>query len=77
MSKKVISILMSIIVAASLAGCKNATDSSTKKTDTTTESSTNSNDDSLEGKWAKNYTLDQTQKLFKDKLSKMENITRI
>ncbi|WP_271811731.1 hypothetical protein [Clostridium beijerinckii] len=76
MSKKVISILMSIIVAASLAGCKNATDSSIKKTDTTTESSTNSNDDSLEGKWAKNYTLDQTQKLFKDKLSKMENITK-
>jgi hypothetical protein len=77
MSKKIISMLMSIVVVTSLVGCNNATGNSGKTPDKTAESSnTNSSDENLEGKWAKNYTLDQTQKVFKEKLSKVENITK-
>jgi hypothetical protein len=67
---------MSLIVATSLIGCKNAEGNTAKKTETTTEESINTDDKNLEGKWAKNYTLEETQKLFKEKLSKMENITK-
>ena len=74
MSKKIISMVMSLIVATSLIGCKNAEGNTEKKTETATED--NVDDKNLEGKWAKNYTLDETQKLFKEKLSKMENITK-
>ena len=73
LSKKIISILMSLIVVASLIGCKNAEVNTEKKTETATE---DNDDKNLEGKWAKNYTLEETQKLFKEKLSKMENITK-
>lgn len=76
MSKKIISIFMSIMVATSLISCSTTTASNTdKKAETTTESS-DDKDKELDGKWAKNYTLEQTQKLFKDKLSKMESITK-
>jgi hypothetical protein len=76
-SKRIIGMLMSVIVATSLIGCKNAEGNSEKKTETTaTESSANNSDQNLEGKWAKNYTLEETQKLFKDKLSKVEDITK-
>ena len=37
MSKKIISILMSLIVVASLIGCKNAEGNAEKKTETATE----------------------------------------
>lgn len=73
MSKKIISILMSLIVATSLIGCKNSTGNVEKKTETTTEDNADKN---LEGKWAKNYTLEETQNLFKGKLSQIENITK-
>ena len=76
MSKKIISILMSLIVVASLVGCKNSSVSAEKKTETATQYNGNVDDKNLEGKWAKNYTLEETQKLFKEKLSKMENITK-
>ena len=76
MSKKIISILMSLIVVASLVGCKNSSVSAEKKTETATQDNVNMDDKNLEGKWAKNYTLEETQKLFKEKLSKMENITK-
>lgn len=77
MSKKIISIFMSIMVATSLISCSTITASNTeKKAETTTESSSDDKDKDLDGKWAKNYTLEQTQKLFKDKLSKMESITK-
>ena len=73
LSKKIISILMSLIVVASLIGCNNTAGNAEKKVETATEDNADKN---LEGKWAQNYTLDQTQKLFKEKLSKMENITK-
>jgi len=67
---------MSLIVVASLIGCKNAEVNTEKKTETATEDKVDMEDKNLEGKWAKNYTLEETQKLFKEKLSKMENITK-
>ena len=73
LSKKIISILMSLIVVASLTGCNNTSGDAEKKVETATEDNVDKN---LEGKWAQNYTLDQTQKLFKEKLSKVENITK-
>ena len=76
MSKKIISILMSLIVAVSLIGCKNSVGNVEKKTETATQDNANVDDKNLEGKWAKNYTLEETQKLFKEKLSKMEDITK-
>ena len=76
MSKKIISVIMSLIVATSLIGCKNADGNAEKKTETATEDKVSMDDKNLEGKWAKNYTLEETQKLFKEKLSKMETITK-
>ena len=76
LSKKIISILMSLIVVASLTGCKNADVNKENKTETATEDKVDIQDKNLEGKWAKNYTLEETQKLFKEKLSKMEDITK-
>lgn len=76
LSKKIISILMSLMVAASFIGCKTANVNTEKKTETATEDKIDTDDENLEGKWAKNYTLEETQKLFKEKLSKMENITK-
>ena len=67
---------MSLMVAASFIGCKNANVNTEKKTETATEDKIDTDDENLEGKWAKNYTLEETQKLFKEKLSKMENITK-
>ena len=77
LSKKIISVIMSLIVATSLIGCKNSSGNAEKKTETaTTEDNANKDDENLEGKWAENYTLEETQKLFKEKLSKIENITK-
>ena len=76
LSKKIVSILISIIVATSLIGCKISGGNVEKKTETTTEDNVNKDDENLEGKWAKNYTLEETQKVFKEKLSKIENITK-
>ncbi len=77
MSKKIISVVMSLIVVASLIGCSNVKgNSEDAKAQTATEDSTDPKDKDLDGKWAKNYTLEETQNLFKDKLSKMENITK-
>lgn len=77
MSKKIISIFMSAMVAISLISCSTTTASNTEnKSEATAESSDGKDNKELDGKWAKNYTLEQTQKLFKDKLSKMESITK-
>ncbi len=78
MSKKIVSIFMSLIVAASLAGCGKSTDenSSNAKTANPTESANNAvTNEQAEGKWAQNYTLDETKKLYEEKLSKMKEIT--
>lgn len=78
MSKKIVSIFMSLIVAVSIVGCGKITDgnSGNKKTTNSTESvnSTVTNKSS-EGKWAQDYTLDETKKLYEEKLSKMKKIT--
>ena len=76
MSKKIISMIMGLILATSLIGCKNTEGSQENKTEATAENNVDRNDKNLEGKWAKDYTLEETQKLFKEKLSKMENITK-
>lgn len=76
MSKKILSVFMGIIVATSLVGCNNVTGTNEQKNQETSQSQSDNNSQESEGKWAKNYTLDQTQKLFKDKLSKIENITK-
>ena len=77
MSKKIINISMSVIVAASLAGCGSTVDGKTASSTDSTGifESRSSSDEELEGTWAENYTLDETKKLYEDKLSKMKEIT--
>ncbi|AOR22696.1 hypothetical protein [Clostridium taeniosporum] len=75
MSKRICTILMSLIITTSLIGC-----SSTK--DNNTEENTNSKTvtevkkvDNSQGSWAKDYSLDKTKGYFKDYLTKMEKVT--
>ena len=78
MSKKIVSIFMSVIVAASLAGCGSGTkgNSSNSKTESSTKTAEITESvDQAEGTWAQDYTLDETKKLYEDKLSKMKEIT--
>lgn len=77
MSKKIVSIVMSLVVASSLIGCgnnsgKNSADNSKSVKSTSVSDSSN---EELEGKWAENYTLDEVKKLYEDNLSKMKKIT--
>lgn len=77
MSKKIVSIVMSLVVASSLIGCgnnsgKNSADNSKSVESTSVSDSSN---EELEGKWAENYTLDEVKKLYEDNLSKMKKIT--
>lgn len=76
LSKKIISILMSLMVATSLIGCNTANVNTEKKTEIATEGKADIEDKNLEGKWAKDYSLEETQKLFKERLSRVENITK-
>ncbi len=76
MSKKIISMLMSLVVVTSLIGCKNAEGNAQQKNEATTEDNANRNNENSEGKWAKNYTLEETQNLFKEKESKIEDLTK-
>lgn len=80
MSKKILSIVMSLIVATSLIGCGNIgskSDNAKEKAETTsTGDNTSGEDKNLEGSWAKNYTLAQTQGFYKQYLKKMEDITK-
>ncbi|MGM9934141.1 hypothetical protein [uncultured Clostridium sp.] len=77
MSKKIISIFMSIIVAASLAGCGSSINGKIASSTDGAEiiEGSNSSDEELQGTWAQNYTLDETKKLYEEKLSKMKEIT--
>jgi RNA polymerase-interacting CarD/CdnL/TRCF family regulator len=67
-----------MIVATSLIGCKNSDGNIGKKTETaaTVAVIADKDDEKLEGKWAEKHTLDETQKIFKEKSSKIENITK-
>ena len=78
MSKKIISVIMSLIVATSLIGCQNSGGTEEKKVEktATTEDKSSEEDANLEGKWAEKYALEETQKLYKEKLAKMEAITK-
>ena len=81
MSKKIISIFMSIFVAASFVGCGSSNnESNSAKSVSSTENSENdtetaSSDGVTEGTWAKNYTLDEVKKMYEEKLTKMNEIT--
>lgn len=71
---------MSLIVATSLIGCKSSGGNVETKSETTTQDKVdkaNKDDENLEGKWADKYTLEETQKIFKEKLSKIENLSLI
>ena len=81
MSKKIISIFVSLIIAASFIGCGNKSAESnenssnvSKSVDSASENSDSTNEES-EGKWAQDYTLDETKKLYEDNLKKMKTIT--
>lgn len=79
MSKKIISVIMSLIVATSLIGCQNSggtEEKKSEKTATTAADKASEEDANLQGTWAEKYTLEETQKLFKDKLAKMEAVTK-
>ena len=80
MSKKIMSIFMSLIVAASFVGCgSNSNENKVNKENSTDASESVNNNDSSneesEGKWAQNYTLDETKKLYEENLKKMKDIT--
>ncbi|MGN0143966.1 MAG: hypothetical protein ACI398_03220 [Clostridium sp.] len=77
MSKKIVSIVMSLVIASSLIGCGNNSTENNADTAKSVESSNVSGEsnEELEGKWAKDYTLDETKKLYEDNLPKIKNIT--
>ena len=77
MSKKRVSIVMSLVVASSLIGCGNNSgkDSADNAKSVETASVSDSSNEESEGKWAENYTLDEVKKLYEDNLSKMKKIT--
>ncbi|MBE6063122.1 MAG: hypothetical protein E7207_06155 [Clostridium butyricum] len=81
MSKKILSVIMSMVVATSLAGCGNKSTDGTKSSGNTNKVETKNvekseEDSQLEGEWAKDYTLDETKKLYENHLKKMEDITK-
>lgn len=77
MSKKIVSIVMSLVVASSLIGCGNNSGKNSADNAKSVESISvsDSSDEELEGKWAEDYTLDEVKKLYEDNLSKMKSIT--
>ncbi|HCW54509.1 MAG TPA: hypothetical protein DG753_12390 [Clostridium sp.] len=80
MSKKIFSIVMSMVVATSLVGCGSKSLDSTKSSGSEGQVESNNTeisqeDSQAEGEWSKNYTLDETKKLYQKELKKMEEIT--
>ena len=81
MSKKILSIFMSMVVATSLVGCGSKSEENAKSAGSTRSvesqnTETSEEDSELEGEWAKDCTLDETKKLYEDELKKMEDITK-
>lgn len=83
MSKKIFSMIMSLIVATSLIGCGSVNKSENVKENSKTASVENKSineasdeDKNLEGKWAKDYTLDEVKGFYKEYSGKMEEITK-
>ena len=80
MSKKIISIFMSLIVAASLVGCgsnsnENKVNAENSKDASESVDNNDTSNEESDGKWAQNYTLDETKKLYEENLKKMKEIT--
>ena len=78
MSKKIISIFMSLAVAASLIGCGSNSEGNNADTAKSIETSvqvSGGSTEQLEGIWAKDYTLDETKKLYEDNLAKIKKVT--
>lgn len=79
MSKKILSMIMSLIVATSLIGCNNLDkkeNSKAKNKAALVEEKVNDENKNLEGTWAQNYTLDQLKGFYKEYSEKIENITK-
>lgn len=81
MSKKILSIFMSMVVATSLVGCGSKSEENAKSAGNTSSvesqnTEASEEDSELEGEWAKECTLDETKKLYEDELKKMEDITK-
>ncbi|NFV59715.1 hypothetical protein FDJ77_02330 [Clostridium botulinum] len=77
MSKKICTILMTVMITTSFIGCisidsNKAEDKSNAKTATEVKIS----DENLQGSWAEDYSLEKTKGYFKDYLSKMEKVTQ-
>ncbi|MBW6408802.1 hypothetical protein [Clostridium weizhouense] len=75
MSKKICSIIITLLISTSLAGCINIKGNDKEK-DINSKTKTEQKSENLEGSWAKNYSLDQTKSFFNSYLYKMEQITK-
>lgn len=79
MSKRILSIVVSLIVATSLVGCKSS-DSKNIANNEAAQTEDNGikiiEDEELEGSWAKNYTLKQVEGFYKNYAAKIEKITK-
>ncbi len=78
MSKKIASILMSLVLSVSLISCGNGnTEDASKENNTAQEQQkTDAMDEYLTGEWAENRTLDQLKTVFDEKLAKVEKVTK-
>lgn len=80
MSKRILSIVMSLIVATSLIGCGSSKTNEEGGNKDAAQTENNGiklvENDDLEGSWAKNYSLKQVQGFYKDYEAKVEKITK-
>lgn len=77
MSKKVTSILMSLILSVSLIGCGNGKkDDVALKESNVPEQTTDAMDSYLQGEWAEDRTLEDLKTVFEEKLAKVEEVTK-
>ena len=79
MSKKFLSMIMSLMVATSLIGCGSANtkgNSDTASVSNKTINEASDKDKNLEGTWAEDYTLDQIKSFYKEYSDKIEKITK-
>ena len=79
MSKKILSMMMSLIVATSIIGCGSLNkkgNSTDKDKIASVEEEIIDEDKNSEGSWAANYTLDQLKGFYKEYSEKIEKITK-
>lgn len=76
MSKRICTILMTLIITTSLIGCSGTKDNKTEENNNTkTVTEAKKIDDSLKGSWAEDYSLEKTKGYFNDYLAKMKKVT--